>query len=93
METKEIGNRHGAAVRRSLGIVVIGGLLSSLILTLVIVPIVYRWLAPRRVKISVPRIHDDNRVLPPPAPATAPALAPAPRRSRALVSPSSRDSR
>jgi HAE1 family hydrophobic/amphiphilic exporter-1 len=40
----------GAAVRRSLGIVVIGGLLSSLALTLVIVPLVYRWVAPNRVK-------------------------------------------
>jgi len=40
----------GAAVRRSLGVVVIGGLLSSLVLTLVIVPLFYRWLAPNRPK-------------------------------------------
>jgi hydrophobic/amphiphilic exporter-1 (mainly G- bacteria), HAE1 family len=40
----------GAAVRRSLGVVVIGGLLSSLVLTLVIVPLVYRWVAPKRIK-------------------------------------------
>jgi HAE1 family hydrophobic/amphiphilic exporter-1 len=36
----------GAAVRRSLGIVVIGGLLSSLLLTLVLVPVIYARLAP-----------------------------------------------
>jgi HAE1 family hydrophobic/amphiphilic exporter-1 len=40
----------GAAVRRSLGIVVIGELLSSLVLTMVIVPIFYRWLAPTHPK-------------------------------------------
>lgn len=53
----------GAAVRRSLGIVVIGGLLSSLILTLVLVPIVYRWLAPKHVKSEAERVH--GGVLPP----------------------------
>jgi multidrug efflux pump subunit AcrB len=36
----------GGAVRRSLGIVVIGGLLSSLLLTLVLVPVIYARLAP-----------------------------------------------
>jgi hydrophobic/amphiphilic exporter-1 (mainly G- bacteria), HAE1 family len=36
--------------RRSLGIVVIGGLTSSLLLTLVIIPIVYVWLGPRMTK-------------------------------------------
>lgn len=36
----------GAAVRRSLGVVVIGGLLSSLLLTLVLVPVIYARLAP-----------------------------------------------
>ena len=43
----------GASIRQSLGIVVIGGLLSSLVLTLVVVPIVYTLLAPQRV--SQPR--------------------------------------
>ncbi|MGH7727741.1 MAG: efflux RND transporter permease subunit [Vulcanimicrobiaceae bacterium] len=37
----------GAAVRRSLGIVVIGGLISSLLLTLLLVPIAFTWFAPR----------------------------------------------
>ncbi len=39
----------GGAVRSSLGIVVIGGLSSSLVLTLFIVPIVYQWLAPDKL--------------------------------------------
>ena len=37
---------RGAAAARSLGAVVIGGLASSLVLTLLLVPIVYLWLAP-----------------------------------------------
>lgn len=40
----------GASQRSSLGIVVIGGLTSSLVLTLVIVPIMYQWIAPRELK-------------------------------------------
>ncbi len=38
----------GSSVRASLGVVVIGGILSSLILTLVLVPIMYVWLAPEQ---------------------------------------------
>jgi HAE1 family hydrophobic/amphiphilic exporter-1 len=37
----------GSSVRASLGIVVIGGILSSLVLTLVLVPVMYMWLAPK----------------------------------------------
>ena len=49
----------GSAVRSSLGIVVIGGLLSSLVLTLFIVPIVYQWIAPD--KLSEPtKIGDED---------------------------------
>ncbi len=40
----------GASQRSSLGIVVIGGLVSSLALTLVIVPIMYQWIAPMKLK-------------------------------------------
>jgi HAE1 family hydrophobic/amphiphilic exporter-1 len=36
----------GSTVRSSLGVVVIGGITSSLILTLILVPIMYMWLAP-----------------------------------------------
>jgi multidrug efflux pump subunit AcrB len=38
----------GASVRSSLGTVVIGGILSSLFLTLVLVPVMYTWLSPAR---------------------------------------------
>jgi HAE1 family hydrophobic/amphiphilic exporter-1 len=36
----------GGAQRQALGVVVIGGLISSLVLTLVLVPVVFMWLAP-----------------------------------------------
>jgi multidrug efflux pump subunit AcrB len=45
-----LGLEPGAQSRASLAIVVIGGLLSSLLLTLLIVPIMYRWLAPKELK-------------------------------------------
>jgi hydrophobic/amphiphilic exporter-1 (mainly G- bacteria), HAE1 family len=48
----------GSSSRSSLGIVVIGGVLSSLVLTLVLIPNVYMWLAPKdlpkREKAAVP---------------------------------------
>ena len=44
----------GSQVRASLAIVVIGGLLSSLVLTLFIVPIMYVWLAPDRLPEPTP---------------------------------------
>jgi HAE1 family hydrophobic/amphiphilic exporter-1 len=37
----------GAGQRQALGIVVIGGLISSLLLTLVLVPVMFMWLGPR----------------------------------------------
>ncbi len=40
----------GSGSRASLGIVIIGGVLSSLVLTLLLVPIVYLWLAPEHVR-------------------------------------------
>jgi HAE1 family hydrophobic/amphiphilic exporter-1 len=57
----------GSAVRSSLGTVVIGGILSSLFLTLVLVPVMYVWLAPAEMRA--------------PAPAKRPALAPRPQRA------------
>ncbi len=39
----------GSSVRSSLGVVVCGGALSSLVLTLVLVPVMYIWLAPKRM--------------------------------------------
>jgi HAE1 family hydrophobic/amphiphilic exporter-1 len=43
-----LGLIAGSQVRQALGIVIIGGLSSSLLLTLALVPIVYMWLAPER---------------------------------------------
>ena len=55
----------GSAAKRSLGTVVIGGLTSSLLLTLVLVPCVYIWLAPGPPeKISLKRLAHDG----PPSP-------------------------
>ncbi len=39
----------GSQERQSLGVVVIGGLLSSLVLTLVLVPVMYEWIAPKEM--------------------------------------------
>ena len=50
----------GAQAERSLGTVVIGGLASSLLLTLVLVPVVYVALAPKRE----PAPHPATRTLP-----------------------------
>jgi hypothetical protein len=36
----------GSGARASLGIVIIGGVMSSLILTLALVPVIYTWIAP-----------------------------------------------
>lgn len=55
----------GAGVRRALGVVVIGGLLSALVLTLVLVPLFYTWLAPKQSekeavhKQKQPRLVED----------------------------------
>ncbi|MBV8354542.1 MAG: efflux RND transporter permease subunit, partial [Candidatus Eremiobacteraeota bacterium] len=48
----------GSQVRQSLGIVVMGGLTSSLLLTLLLVPIMYVWLAPK--EFVKPRRLDDE---------------------------------
>jgi hydrophobic/amphiphilic exporter-1 (mainly G- bacteria), HAE1 family len=41
----------GSSVRSSLGVVVCGGALSSLVLTLILVPVMYMWLAPNRLPL------------------------------------------
>ena len=48
-----LGLEPGGAQRASLAIVVIGGLLSSLVLTLFIVPIMYAWIAPKELRHGV----------------------------------------
>lgn len=45
-----LGLDHAVQSRKSLGIVVIGGLISSLLLTLILIPVVYVRLSPRRLK-------------------------------------------
>ncbi len=54
-----LGLEPGSQQRVSLGIVVIGGMLSSLVLTLVIVPIMYTWIAPAQLRKGV--IFADER--------------------------------
>ena len=49
----------GSSVRSSLGVVVIGGILSSLILTLVLVPIMYMILAPEHFH-ATHKLEDDD---------------------------------
>jgi len=46
-----LGFEPGSGARTSLGTVIIGGVLSSLVLTLLLVPIAYMWLAPRDWKV------------------------------------------
>ncbi|HTX03840.1 MAG TPA: efflux RND transporter permease subunit [Candidatus Acidoferrales bacterium] len=46
-----LGFEPGSGARTSLGTVIIGGVLSSLFLTLLLVPIAYMWLAPKDWKV------------------------------------------
>ncbi len=48
----------GSSVRRALGIVVIGGLTSSLLLTLLLVPVAFVWFAPKHPHLDRPVDHD-----------------------------------
>jgi HAE1 family hydrophobic/amphiphilic exporter-1 len=50
----------GSSVRSSLGVVVIGGILSSLLLTLVLVPVMYMYLAPEHFHGSHHLDSDDD---------------------------------
>ncbi|HLW38470.1 MAG TPA: efflux RND transporter permease subunit [Candidatus Eremiobacteraceae bacterium] len=45
-----LGLDHAVESRRSLGIVVIGGLISSLLLTLILIPVIYVWLSPTHLR-------------------------------------------
>lgn len=64
-----LGLEPGTATRTSLALVVIGGLLSSLVLTLFIVPVMYRWIAPEHLKEET-RLSSDRPK--PPAAGTQP---------------------
>jgi HAE1 family hydrophobic/amphiphilic exporter-1 len=49
----------GSQERESLGVVVIGGLLSSLVLTLLLVPVMYEWLAPKEMSTREKEVEDE----------------------------------
>ena len=55
-----LGLEPGGSQRASLAIVVIGGLLSSLLLTLFIVPIMYRWIAPKELRKPITFADDED---------------------------------
>src|SRR5581483_1770594 len=67
-----LGLEPGGAQRASLAIVVIGGLLSSLVLTLFIVPIMYCWIAPKQLRQET-KFADEQPTNPPPQPQGGPA--------------------
>jgi multidrug efflux pump len=54
----------GAASRATLGIVIIGGVFSSLVLTLLLVPIAYLWIAPKHVAADT-NVRGQERAAPP----------------------------
>lgn len=54
----------GASSRSSLGVVIIGGVLSSLILTLLLIPNVYMWLAPKDHPSRNGEAHPSGEQLP-----------------------------
>ena len=70
-----LGLEPGGASRASLAIAVIGGLTSSLVLTLFIVPIMYTWLAPKQLKPETQFASDKKR--PPESPPQQGTPAPA----------------
>jgi cobalt-zinc-cadmium resistance protein CzcA len=53
-------NGMGAEVQRPLATVVIGGIISSTLLTLVLIPVLYAWFEPRDSQIDRPRSPDSD---------------------------------
>jgi Cu/Ag efflux pump CusA len=68
-----LGLEPGGASRASLAIAVIGGLTSSLVLTLFIVPIMYSWLAPEKLTVETAFEGDERPPEPPRRGTPAPA--------------------
>jgi HAE1 family hydrophobic/amphiphilic exporter-1 len=68
-----LGLEPGGASRASLAIAVIGGLTSSLVLTLFIVPIMYSWLAPEKLTVETAFAGDERPPEPPRQGTPAPA--------------------
>jgi HAE1 family hydrophobic/amphiphilic exporter-1 len=59
-----LGLAEGAEIRQSMGTVLIGGLLSSLLLTLFLVPVVYNWIALANERRAERRAAKDLDTLP-----------------------------
>jgi HAE1 family hydrophobic/amphiphilic exporter-1 len=64
-----LGLAEGAEFRRSMGVVLIGGLISSLILTLFLVPVVYCWLMGRSERKADKRAMREEMAAPHAVPA------------------------
>lgn len=62
---------RGTAFRAPLAVVVIGGLVSATLLTLVVIPVLYQWLA-RHTGRDVPATHRDAPITPPPSEGAGP---------------------
>jgi HAE1 family hydrophobic/amphiphilic exporter-1 len=63
----------GSQTRASLGIVVIGGAISSLVLTLLLVPVIYSWLAPKKLPtMTMDESPSDGQAKPSKAPVSQP---------------------
>jgi cobalt-zinc-cadmium resistance protein CzcA len=48
----------GSEVQRPLAIVVIGGLVSSTLLTLIVIPTLYEWITVKAEKIIIPSLYE-----------------------------------
>ncbi|SOZ38403.1 efflux RND transporter permease subunit [Cupriavidus neocaledonicus] len=57
-----IATGAGAEVQRPLATVVIGGIVSSTLLTLLVLPLLYRWAYSRRAKQQVPTEDEDRKL-------------------------------
>ena len=49
-----LSSSSGAEVQRPLATVVIGGLITSTVLTLLVLPSIYRWFEPKQIEIEAP---------------------------------------
>ena len=65
-----LGIGEGAGFRQPMAIAVIGGLISSTVLSLVLVPAVYslvdgfeRWINPKAARLATPLTEDDKELM------------------------------
>jgi len=52
----------GSEVQRPLAIVVIGGLVSSTLLTLIVIPTLYEWITAKSERIVIPSLYESITV-------------------------------